>query len=147
MGPHYECGSGGFCEATTLRFVRASMIRACLCNVTASPDRRSSGRRGATAPCGAPQGEAPLLAVPVMSGGDGVDDTALSFLVRRAVLKGGSGKAMLTPSVLPLRPLRRKLRRALMAELLGRERSELLLSTPCLELMALEPPSGGMIDA
>ena len=30
-------------------------------------------------------GETPLLAVPVLAGGDGVDGTALSFLVRRAV--------------------------------------------------------------
>ena len=30
-------------------------------------------------------GEVPLLAVPVLAGGDGVDGTALSFLVRRAV--------------------------------------------------------------
>ena len=30
-------------------------------------------------------GETPLLAVPVLAGGDGVDRTALSFLVRRAV--------------------------------------------------------------
>ena len=30
-------------------------------------------------------GEVPLLAVPVLAGGDGVDGTALSFFVRRAV--------------------------------------------------------------
>ena len=34
-------------------------------------------------------GEVPLLAVPVLAGGDGVDGTALSFLVRRAVEVSG----------------------------------------------------------
>ena len=52
-------------------------LRGCGRAVSTTP-----GRSGVTAPCGTPRGEAPLLVVASLDGGDEVDATTVSFLLR-----------------------------------------------------------------